>query len=288
MTTRQFLSHFSGQSATFSVPRIFVQLTGDYEAAVFLSQCIYWFNKMDRPFYKTDADWHDELLINPSKLKRIRALLKPYGLNVVKKGLPAKNHYSIDFEKLEKALDSQLDQNELTSDQDRPKESVQLDQNDPTSEYENGLTNTEDYTEDYNSIRKGSLQSSKLEGVKERMISQDFKNKIEELKSKAPNFFPHFEALCKQARIHSFVGKNQKAEQILAILPTYTEPLLIACANDARFAVTNQQFLFKDLLDRLKKGKLEQGGGRFTEGMQEPITGRFTQDLILEPEKRFN
>src|SRR5574343_485932 len=54
----------SGQANVLTIPRIYIDLTKSHRAALFLSQCVYWSDKTKDPdgwFYKTDAEWLDEL-----------------------------------------------------------------------------------------------------------------------------------------------------------------------------------------------------------------------------------
>ena len=106
---------------------------------------------------------------------------------------------------------------------------------------------------DINKLNNNNPRSNTLEQIQEQMLDADFRNKIEELQYKAPTLFPTFEDLCKQAKQFTFHQKNLKAQQILAILPTYGEQNILARAQESAFSVTNPQFVFKDLLDRLQK-----------------------------------
>ena len=72
-------------------------------------------------FYKSDPEWMEELCISESSLKRARAkLIKGFGIKTEKKGIPAKNYYTVDYDQLRLVLSSfaqsnQSGQNDLTS-----------------------------------------------------------------------------------------------------------------------------------------------------------------------------
>ena len=143
MTLKQLLGLFTGQQNVVTVPKLFVQLLGSYEAAAYLSQIIYWETKMDGEFYKSDPEWMEELCISESSLKRARAkLIKGFGIKTEKKGIPAKNYYTVDYDQLRLVLSSfaqsnQSGQNDLTSQvkmnpQDRSEWPDKTGQPDPT------------------------------------------------------------------------------------------------------------------------------------------------------------
>ncbi|UTC47717.1 hypothetical protein [Treponema vincentii] len=77
------LCAFSGQGNVLSIQKEYLYLCDyDYEAAVFLSQIIYWSDKSyleDGWIYKTYADWEKELLIKERKLRRLKNYLVAKG-----------------------------------------------------------------------------------------------------------------------------------------------------------------------------------------------------------------
>lgn len=97
---------FSGQSNILTIPKLFLDLTGDHETALFLSQCIYWFDKMGRPFYKTYPEWKEELGMARRAVDKAREKLDGIVITEIHKanGVPTL-HYSIDYAALEKKLD---------------------------------------------------------------------------------------------------------------------------------------------------------------------------------------
>lgn len=71
-------------------------------AAQFLSQAIYWTErKADGWFYKTNAEWLDELGLTAEEVKGARRKLKALGLLAEqRKGIPPKLHYRVDTVRL--------------------------------------------------------------------------------------------------------------------------------------------------------------------------------------------
>lgn len=77
--------------------RTLIRLTGSHTGALLLSQAMYWEGAMGREFYKTNSDWQEELLMKEVQFNNARKACKKY-LSVVKKGLPAKNWYKVNWD----------------------------------------------------------------------------------------------------------------------------------------------------------------------------------------------
>lgn len=71
---KEIIALFSGQSANVTTPKIYIELTGSYARANVLNQCVYWCNKSKCSygyFYKTYAEWFEEIHIPERTLRRI-------------------------------------------------------------------------------------------------------------------------------------------------------------------------------------------------------------------------
>lgn len=82
--------------------RIFVTITGSVNAALMLSQAIYWSKRTNDPegwFYKTQKDWQEETGISRHELGTARKLLAAV-LEEKLAGMPATVHYRVSAEKL--------------------------------------------------------------------------------------------------------------------------------------------------------------------------------------------
>ena len=100
----------SGQSNVLTIPRIFIAiLDGNIKSALFLSQCVYWADKMGRPFYKTYEEWHEEIGLTRSELDSARK--DCMGL-VIATPHRADNkvilHYRVDWDALSQAVINKL------------------------------------------------------------------------------------------------------------------------------------------------------------------------------------
>lgn len=71
-------------------------------AAQFLSQAVYWAERTsDGWFYKTESEWEEEIGLSAKEVRTARKNLAAIGLlNEVRKGVPAKMHFSVDTELL--------------------------------------------------------------------------------------------------------------------------------------------------------------------------------------------
>lgn len=77
----------------------YIKLTNSASAAIFLSQAIYWHSKMDGWFYKTQADWEQEICLSAeAQLTARKKLVKLGFLKEERRGIPAKTYYLVDIE----------------------------------------------------------------------------------------------------------------------------------------------------------------------------------------------
>ncbi|GAP06177.1 hypothetical protein ATHL_01023 [Anaerolinea thermolimosa] len=90
----------SGQANILTIPRVFVDLTGDLKAALFLSQCIYWSSRSSTPgvFYKTYQEWEKELALSRYEIDQCRKRVTRWVKTELRQvsGTPVL-HYSIDL-----------------------------------------------------------------------------------------------------------------------------------------------------------------------------------------------
>lgn len=93
-----------------SFQRCFVTLTGSVNAALMLSQAVYWHIRTDDPqghFYKSQAEWEEETGLSRYEQESARKTLRALGFwHEERVGMPAKLYFRIDEEKLQEMLDS--------------------------------------------------------------------------------------------------------------------------------------------------------------------------------------
>jgi len=67
----------AGQANILTIPRAFIKFTGSVEAALLLSQIIYWSDRNPRGkwFYKSYKDWQDEIGLSKHKVAHATAIL---------------------------------------------------------------------------------------------------------------------------------------------------------------------------------------------------------------------
>ena len=108
------IARVAGQANVLTIPRLFIDWTGDHLAALLLSQMLYWSERTKDPdgwFYKSAKEWEAELGISGYKLTRATKQLGEAGVETTLRkvnGAPTL-HYRIDqnrfwdwiFEKLE-------------------------------------------------------------------------------------------------------------------------------------------------------------------------------------------
>ncbi|WP_096224869.1 DnaD domain protein [Geobacillus sp. FJAT-46040] len=77
------IASFSGQNNVIVINTAYVDMLGDLESALFLSQVIYWTDKSTRKdgfFYKTDDEWSQELRISKYAIRKARKKLEDLGI----------------------------------------------------------------------------------------------------------------------------------------------------------------------------------------------------------------
>lgn len=97
--------------------RAFVKLGAGAYGALFLSQAVYWSNRtsdQDKWFYKTMEDWEDEVGLTRSEQETARKKLRAIGvLQEVKKGVPCRLFYRVNFDAIRERLSSRAQQSSL-------------------------------------------------------------------------------------------------------------------------------------------------------------------------------
>ena len=100
--------------------RSFVGVTGSVNAAVMLSQAIYWSERTDDPdgwFWKTQEQWQEETGVSRYEQEGARKLLCKQGFwTEDRRGVPAKMYFKVDEEALDEAVDVWVDRKEWEED----------------------------------------------------------------------------------------------------------------------------------------------------------------------------
>ncbi|MFC0525807.1 conserved phage C-terminal domain-containing protein [Pontibacillus salicampi] len=108
---REVLNRMSGQYNTFTVPKIYVEYTGDLTTAILLNQVVFLSDKSKRSdgfFYKSYQEWEEEICLSERQVRYSVKKLKNMGFleTSIKKANGAPTvHYKLDYDKL---LDSIL------------------------------------------------------------------------------------------------------------------------------------------------------------------------------------
>lgn len=100
------VNQFLGRQNTIPIPVPFVRLLGDYAAAAFLAQCLYWTDRStekDGWFYKSREEWAEELCMTEKQVRRCMEACAPY-VEIERRGIPARNYYRPNQTKIAEAL----------------------------------------------------------------------------------------------------------------------------------------------------------------------------------------
>ena len=111
---KNVISTFSGTERHITVPRVYLEMLGDFNTAAFLNQMIFWSDKTRRKdgyFYKTYTEWNEELLLSEYQVRRSAKILKEKGFIDTKlkkaNGSPTL-HYKVNMDKLSESILNKL------------------------------------------------------------------------------------------------------------------------------------------------------------------------------------
>lgn len=118
---KNVISTFSGTERHITVPRVYLEMLGDFNTAAFLNQLIFWSDKTKRRdgfFYKTYAEWEDELFLSEYQVRRSSKNLRDLGLieTEVKRanGSPTV-HYKVNMDELSVSILNKLKERNQTN-----------------------------------------------------------------------------------------------------------------------------------------------------------------------------
>lgn len=106
------IKSFSGQANVLTIPRVYIDLTGDLEAALVLSQCVYWSDKSSNRhgFYKTAAEWYSELHLTRKKLDRcLKQISRWVKVSVHKANGAPTRHFKVNVQALAESISELLE-----------------------------------------------------------------------------------------------------------------------------------------------------------------------------------
>lgn len=107
---REILRRISGQENVFTVPKIYVQYTGDLTTAVLLNQIVFLSDKSKRTdgfFYKTYKEWEEEICLTERQVRYSIKKLMEKGIVETKlkkaNGSPTV-HYKLEYDKFVESI----------------------------------------------------------------------------------------------------------------------------------------------------------------------------------------
>lgn len=110
LKAKYLIAEFSGQERTITVPKIYVEMVGDYTTAILLNQIVFYSDKSKRTdgfFYKTYKDWQEELMLTERQVRLSTNKLKDLKLVETKlkkaDGSPTL-HYKLDMDVLSDSI----------------------------------------------------------------------------------------------------------------------------------------------------------------------------------------
>lgn len=125
---KSLIQELTGDRNVISIPRKFIDLTGDLNSAAILNQILYWSSRTKDPdgwFYKTYSEWQEEIGLTQYQVKRAitgdkrtkkdNLVLSDLGVQTIRKkrGNAVKLHYRIDMEVFFIQFDNFLNMNNV-------------------------------------------------------------------------------------------------------------------------------------------------------------------------------
>lgn len=160
----RILKQLSGQENTITIPKVYIELTGNLTQALVLNQIVFWSDKTSRKdgyFYKTYKEWQEETALTERQVRYASEKLEPFGVKTkVRKANGAPTvHYHVDFNKLLEFIltkcqngflqNVSLDSDKMSGTLDSDKMSETL-----TEEYQKNTTEDNNIIEDSSSPKK--------------------------------------------------------------------------------------------------------------------------------------
>ena len=130
---RNIIKRMSGQDNVVTIPKIYVEFTGDLTTAVLLNQIVFYSDKSKRKdgfFYKSYKEWEKEICLTKRQVSYSTEKLKGLGIletKVMKANGAPTVHYKLDYDKLVDSIVTKcnfpLEQN-VTMDSDKMEQSL--------------------------------------------------------------------------------------------------------------------------------------------------------------------
>ena len=115
---KNIIKNTLSEKAFFQVNKILLQYLGSHEAAIVLAHYLELQENLfgGKEFYQQQERVMDNCMISEFKLRNVNTLLQDLEiLSIKKRGLPAKNYYYVNLDKLAEILDSTTLNNKVTS-----------------------------------------------------------------------------------------------------------------------------------------------------------------------------
>lgn len=186
---RNIIKRMSGQDNVITVPKIYVEYTGDLTTAVLLNQIVFYSDKSKRKdgfFYKTYKEWEEEICLTKRQVSYSTEKLKKLGIletEVMKANGAPTVHYKLDYDKLVDSIVTKcnfpLEQN-VTLDSNKMSQSLTENTTENTTE----IYSLYDFWNEQGIIRHRKMTEQMKRHARARLEEYEF----EELKKAIQNY----------------------------------------------------------------------------------------------------
>ena len=229
--------------------KIYAQITKSITAGLLLSQIAYWWydvNK-EKEFYKTNAEFREELGMGPREFKTAKAKLKELNLiKTTRKGVPCRTFYKLEEKVLLEKISSWFKPSQL----DGSKGANRQSQNEPTT-----TDNTKEITTEIgNEISPGKLSEADAQARAYDLLTEPHIGVAQKV-AHSIVYEQHVPLESIEETIKNGLAR-EKYEEGFVLQPGY----IVAALNGARregkvVGPTRKSRLFKEHLDQLNKAK---------------------------------
>ena len=234
--------------------RVYKRLTNNTNAALLLSQLMYWFSHKDK-FYKTDSDIMEETELTKKELETAKLSIKklPF-IEVTREGIPAKTYYLINWEKYEKTLRDFIEGNKFPRKGETVENTDDLEEfahENDTSEKNGGTSFHErgklDSTKGGNKFpRNGKTIYSKIKKTSSKTSSKNLSPKREERNFKKDNFLNFVDDLRKKY-------KGNSINRFFPLLTIYEDQGIKIASNGHLYYSSTTEYLTPSEAQRVFK-----------------------------------
>jgi len=181
---KSLIASFIGHENIIAIPRVLVDVTGDWGLAAMLNQLMYWSERSKRKdglVYKSSVDWYNELLVSDYTVRKFKAL--PYVETKLLKANGAPTiHYRINWDVLIDEINKSICRIEQMDLLKSTNGLVEIDES--LTETTTEITTSKELTDSYESVSVPNNSNSTVKKTRPTPIKAEIKTTKKPVKEK--------------------------------------------------------------------------------------------------------